>query len=393
MSRAQFREPSARTGGAQAGTSVLAALVFVAIFVLFISGYKIASQTSGTQSAAVASAIEEKPTVCKGGEVYTVDMAIGTGNIESVTCDGTSANERPECVQGVPGKCVVRYCPPASFVTESGTCFVVNTCDPATDSRCLTSALQNASQPVQAASIIAAQILDDRGMTDARTPGYSGPIALADKLTDHGRANVALVINGTADAASANNLNAEAIRVVADNLSAGVPARSTSGPVAQISCQPKIAESGMKVGIAFGCANSTASVGGGFDTGGRLWGATEDELPQNLPNGTMIYSLTCSDSRKTASATCSVAVMKPFMLLTGEVSDAVASVAWVTRGMDTCDIAAPQNEELTASFENPVPQSGVLTIPSVITDTEIELSCTTVGGVVKQLTTTLRATL
>jgi hypothetical protein len=372
----------------QAGTSVLAALVFVAIFVLFISGYKVASQTTGSQSAAVATTLGQKNVTCTSGGVYTVDVETGAGNVESVTC--STGSERPECAHAVPGKCAVRYCPPPSYVTESGTCFVVSTCDPASDTTCLKSAIQNASQPGQAANIIAAQLLADRGETDALAPGYSGPIALADKLTERGRSAVALVIDETAEAASANNMDAAAIRDVAHSLKEGHAARPTSGPVAQISCQPKIAESGMKVGIAFGCANANTSEGGGFDTGGRLWGATEEELPSDLPNGTMIYGIACADEKRAASATCSVAVMKPFMLLTGELSDGIGSVAWVTRGMDVCDISAPGNTELSATFENPVPQSGVLTVPAVTADTEIGLTCTTVGGVVKQLTTTLR---
>ncbi len=390
MNRSQSGGSAMPAHAEQAGTSVLAALVFVAIFVLFISGYKIASQPEGIQSAAVAGAIEQEITSCAGGEVYTVDVESGSGNVEAISCAGASASDRPECAHAVQGKCAVRYCPPSSYVTESGTCFVMSTCDAASGTGCLTSALQNASQPVQAANIIAAQLLTDKGQTDALVPGYSGPIALADNLTERGRAAVVLVINETADAAHANNYDADAIRDIGESLKEGHAARPISGPVAQISCQPKIAESGMKVGIAFGCANATASVGGGFDTGARLWGATEEAIPLNLPNGTMIYGLKCSDGRQSVSATCSVAVMKPFMLLSGEYSDGAGSVAWVSRGMDVCDIAAPNNTELTATFENPVPQSGALSIPSVTTDTEIALTCTTVAGVVKQLSTTLR---
>ncbi len=246
---------------------------------------------------------------------------------------------------------------------------------------------------MQVANIIAAKLLTDKGETVAQKPGYSGPIALADNLTERGRSAVALVIDETANAAMSNDFDSDAIRDIGESLQSGHTLMQTAGPVAQISCQPKIAESGMKVGIAYGCANATHSVGGGFDTGGRLWGATEEQIAPNLPNGTMVYVLKCSDGRKTVSASCSVAVMKPFMLLSGQKGEGESSLAWVTRGMDVCDISAPNDAELSAKIENPVPQSGALTLPAATTDTEITLTCTTVGGVVKQMTTSLRATL
>ncbi len=384
----------------QSGTSVLAALVFVAIFVLFISGYKIASQNTGSQSAAVAAAVGAAP-VCKGGEVYTVDVASGVADVDSLKCFTTDPkdpsrlilgpdNSDPRCATAAQGKCAVRYCPPSSYVTESGTCFEVDSCDPGS-ADCVKGSIQNASQPVQAANIIAAQLLDDKGNTIAQVPSYSGPIALADKLSDRGRSAVAQVIDETANAAMANDLDSDVIRDIGENLQNGHQVPQTSGPTAQISCQPKIAESGMKVGIAFGCANATRSEGGGFDTSGRLWGATEEQIPANLPNGTMVYALKCSDGKRAVSASCSIAVMKPFMLLSGEGSGEGAAVAWVTRGMDVCDISAPNNSELSATFVNPVPQSGAISMASVSADTEIALTCTTVGGVIKQLTTTVKA--
>ncbi len=384
----------------QSGTSVLAALVFVAIFALFISGYRVAQQTGGGQSAAVASAVDRTAT-CTSGEVYTVDMASGYSSVDAAKCFVADPknpsqviagpdSDSPECMQGTPGKCAVRYCPPSSYVTEAGTCFVVSECNPA-DSTCVKSAIQNAEQPVQAANIIAAQLLADKGATNALSPGYSAPIALADSLTDRGREAVALVIDETANAAAAYDLDSDVIRDIGDSLTKGHGPVITNGPVAQISCQPKIAESGMKVGIAFGCANSTLSEGGGFDTGARLWGATEEQIAAGLPNGTMIYALKCSDGRRVARASCSVAVMKPFMLLTSQTDGDTASVAWVTRGMDVCDLSAPQDATLSSSFENPLPQSGALTREAPAADTEIVLTCTTVGGVVRQMTSTLHA--
>ncbi len=387
----------------QSGTSVLAALVFVAIFVLFISGYKIASQNAGAQSASAASAFTHSNDTCTSGQVYTVDMGTGSGSVHALKCFVPDPHnraamvagpdsDRPECMRGIEGKCAVRYCPPTSYITESGTCFVIGTCDPANGASCLQSTIQNASQSAQAANIIAAQLLTDRGETDAQATGSSGHIALADHLSESGRAAVALIIDQTANAAAENNFDADAIRAIGRDLNTVHVSRNENGPVAQISCQPKIAQSGMKVGIAFGCTNSVSSAGGGFSTGGLLWGATEDRIAENLPNGTMEYALTCSDGRRSASASCSVAVMKPFMLLSSQAVNMNASLAWVTRGMDQCDLSSPGNTELSARFENPVPQSGALTIPAITTDTEIALTCTSVSGTVSQMNTTVHPT-
>ncbi len=384
----------------QAGTSVLAALVFVAIFVLFISGYKVASQNVAGQSAAAAAATSRAMLSCNGGELYTVNMEYGSGTTDGLTCFKPDPKDpaaqipgpdfaRSECSQSVPGKCAIRYCPPSSYVSESGMCFMIGACDPSTDAACLKSILQNASQPAQAAAIIAAQLLADKGTTYARASGSSGPISLAEYLSENARSEVAAVIEATAQAAQEYNFDDSVIRNISKKIETHSSVRSESGAVAQISCQPKIAESGMKVGIAFGCANSSESEGGGFSTGGRLWGATEESIPSELPNGTMVYALRCSDGVSTASASCSVAVMKPFMLLSSQVENNTASFAWVTRGMDVCDISAPDDPELNSQFDNPVPQSGALTVSSLTEDTRVALTCTSVGGTIKEVTTTV----
>ncbi len=386
----------------QAGTSVLAALVFVAIFVLFISGYKIASQSAQGQSAAAASATAHAAQTCAPGDLYTVNMESGAGSVQSLKCfvpdPGNPSvmipgpdNARAECAQGVKEKCAVRYCPPSSYVTESGTCFVVAACDPANGNSCLKGSILNASQPTQAANIIAAQLLSDKGTTDARVSGAAGPIALADKLSESGRTAVVGVIDETADAAEAGNLDSSALRDVSRGIKGAQAERAKSEPVAQISCQPKVAESGMKVAIAFGCANSLTSEGGGFSTGGRLWGATEDRLALELPNGTMTYAITCSNGVRRETASCAVAVMKPFMLLTAQNGGADVSFAWVTRGMDVCELSAPGNQALSSQFENPVTQSGALSVPAPAQDSDITLTCTSVSGEVKQITATVHS--
>ena len=382
----------------QAGTSVLAALVFVAIFVLFISGYKIASQSGMGQSAAVAGALNGGHT-CLGGELYTVNMSSGVGSVESLKCTMPDPRNpsvvipgpdaaRAECTEGVQGKCAVRYCPPDSYVNESGTCFVMTACDPTSEGNgCLNGSIQNATQAVQAASIIAAKLLDDKGDTDARVQGMSEHLALAENLSKTGRSAVAGVINATADAAAEENLDAGVIRDVAKAIEKGSGIRTTARPLAQLSCQPKTAQAGMNVAIAFGCANSTRSSSNEFSTGGKLWGATQVRIDPTLPNGTMTYGLTCSDGARISTATCEVIVQKPLMLFSSQTGAAgTVSLAWVTRAMDQCVLGAKDNAALTAQFENPIPQSGALTATGVKEDDSISLTCTTVAGEVKVLT-------
>jgi hypothetical protein len=370
---------------AQAGTSVLAALVFVAIFVLFISGYKIASQPADSQSAAAASTVVTAlPSVCIAGDVHTVNMSSGAGTVRTLQCPEGSQNGA--CVSGVPSKCVIRYCPPSTYAS-AGVCFKLTECDPADNGdMCVRTAIQNATQPVQAASILAARLIDDKGETAADV----APL-LKDTLTQSGRDAITSIIEATADAAEEGGLDAAPIRDISKTLSASAPVAQASGPVAQISCQPKIAQSGMKVAVAFGCANSVMSSSDEFSTGGRLWGATEVRLDPGLPNGTMIYGLRCSDGRKVVSATCAVAVAKPLMLLTSQSSPTGEALAWVTRGMDICELNASGNADLTASFGNPVPQSGAIALPRMTSDTEVSLTCTSVNGDVKEAKTTLRA--
>ncbi|MBP9757988.1 MAG: hypothetical protein KBD06_05290, partial [Candidatus Pacebacteria bacterium] len=61
-------------------------------------------------------------------------------------------------------------------------------------------------------------------------------------------------------------------------------------------------------------------------------------------------------------------------------------------GMDLCELTATNDPATTALFANPIPQSGALAVPSVSRDTEVLLTCTSVGGEVKEAKTTLTAT-
>jgi hypothetical protein len=164
------------------------------------------------------------------------------------------------------------------------------------------------------------------------------------------------------------------------------------GPVAQISCQPKAVDPGMSVGVAFGCANSTVSEGSGFSTGGRLWGATEEKIPATLPSGTMIYVLTCSSGRESVSASCAVAVHKPLVLITSDDSDGTSAVAWLTRGMQSCEIET-DNPDLAEVFSGEIGESGAIAIPEVSEDTGVILRCTTYGGQVREAFSVLQATI
>lgn len=173
---------------------------------------------------------------------------------------------------------------------------------------------------------------------------------------------------------------------------ASATVETTLGPIAQISCQPKAVDPGMSVGVAFGCANSTASEGSGFSTGDRLWGITEEKIPATLPSGTMLYVLTCSNGRESVSASCAVAVHKPLMLITSDKSGGSSAVAWLTRGMQSCTIVS-DNPDLAETLSGEVGESGAIAIPEVSEDTGVTLKCSTYGGQIREAFSVLQATI
>ncbi len=382
----------------QAGTSVLAALVFVAIFVLLISSYKIVSpgEFKG-QTASVAGVFDDAteqvqlPERCTAGEVHTVDLSNGSAKIGMHRCyvENPADPSRPQngpdiakaaCSYAAPDACVIRYCPPSSMVTEDGMCIRTQVCDQAFPSTCLRGGMQNASQPDQAANILAARLLSDKGATHAQAQGAGAPRPLAALLSDSGSEAVSTVIEATAAAVSPDGDTIE-IEQVADVVRAANDISSDAQPVAQISCQPKSAEPGMKVGIAFGCINSTLSASEGFSNEGRLWGVAEGSIPDTANSGVFTYTLSCSHGAKTDSASCAVDVRKTFVILTSRNSSTQnANLAWISRGVTSCVFSSPDAELQAALSTATQHESGVAVVARPSTSTIVSVECVSASG-------------
>ena len=172
----------------------------------------------------------------------------------------------------------------------------------------------------------------------------------------------------------------------------------TSGgaqPVAQLSCQPQIADVGMSVAIAFGCQNATSAVGNGFDTSGSTSGsATAVIASPPVGANTANYALTCSNqTQQTASAQCSVQINKPTIVIVTNPSTvpsgSAATIGWVTTGMKSCVISSPNLPEFTAANVSNTSANGVATTPPLTTTANFLLHCQTLGGGIKDATTSL----
>ena len=176
------------------------------------------------------------------------------------------------------------------------------------------------------------------------------------------------------------------------------------GPTASLSCQPKVADVGMKVSITWSCSAGKA-VGSGFDAKKAdgteaLSGSTEVTL--TAPPGdtnTATYALTCTDQGQSSPKDCSVQVAKPGIVLTTVPKKAVAgkavAIGWVTAGMDSCVISSEDLPDFTAQNANIKNINGgaetpILTlVNNVETKYDFLLHCTTVGGQTKDAEETI----
>jgi hypothetical protein len=167
-----------------------------------------------------------------------------------------------------------------------------------------------------------------------------------------------------------------------------------NAPTAQLSCQPKIADSGQAVSISYACANATGSTGTGFSTNGALSGSLTVDAP-TPPAGqnTVTYTLTCLNQGVTSSAQCQVQLGKPGIVLVtnpkavhgGETS----LIGWISSGMQSCVISSPDQSDFTQRNANNTNPNGAATSSPITGTTRFQLDCTTLGGVTKQATTTV----
>ena len=164
-------------------------------------------------------------------------------------------------------------------------------------------------------------------------------------------------------------------------------------PTAQLSCQPQVADPGMTIAITWGCS-AGVSTASGFSTGGALSGATS--MAVSAPSGstnTVAFGLVCSNQSLSSSASCTVQVAKPAIVLVAN-PDSVplndkATIGWVTSGMEKCTVSSPDQLDFTERNASRTNINGVAEMSPITETTDILLTCTTLGGNVREATSTV----
>jgi hypothetical protein len=174
-----------------------------------------------------------------------------------------------------------------------------------------------------------------------------------------------------------------------------VPGNGSGTPVAQLSCQPQVADVGMSIAISFSCGNATGSAGQGFDTGNALSGSASTTLANPLAGtNKATFGLRCVNGNIPATASCSVDMARPSITLVTIPKiipvNASSTIGWVTTGMQSCTISSPQLPEFTSLNALSTTTNGGAVTPPLSESTEFLLHCTTLGGQTKDATTTVQ---
>jgi hypothetical protein len=169
----------------------------------------------------------------------------------------------------------------------------------------------------------------------------------------------------------------------------------TGAPVAQLSCQPQVADVGMTIAISFSCGNATGSAGQGFDTGNALSGSattTIDNPPAGATKAT--YGLRCVNASVPATASCSVDISRPSIILVANPKvvpvNASSTIGWLTTGMESCVVSSPDMQEFNAQNALNTSVNGMAITPPLTETAQFLLHCTTLGGQTKDATTTVQ---
>jgi len=170
-------------------------------------------------------------------------------------------------------------------------------------------------------------------------------------------------------------------------------AQTPGAPTAELSCQPQVADPGMTIAITWGCS-AGVSTASGFSTGGALSGATSTAV--SAPSGstnTVAFGLVCSNQSLSSSASCTVQVAKPAIVLVANPDSVLlndkATIGWVTSGMEKCTVSSPDQLDFTERNAARTNINGVAETSPITEMTEILLTCTTLGGNVREATSTI----
>ncbi len=184
------------------------------------------------------------------------------------------------------------------------------------------------------------------------------------------------------------------------------PPESVSSTLrAELSCQPKVADVGMTIGMSFSCTSSNGSVHpvASFNTDvekhcadSSCTSGSAEFVATKLPLGASAQniSLTCaSQGQQSQPAVCSIQVGNPAIVMVVNPNEiaagADANIGWVTVGMQSCTISSPSLPEFNAANAANTSPSGVAKSPALSSDTSFVLSCTTLAGQTKTASTTV----
>jgi hypothetical protein len=162
--------------------------------------------------------------------------------------------------------------------------------------------------------------------------------------------------------------------------------QNAGAPIANLSCQPDVADVGMKLAISYSCSSGTAT-GNGFNASGQS--GTSTTLVKKPPTGTntATYSLACANSGQTAGAQCSVQIESPSIVLAANPKTVTAGdtsqIGWITTAMKSCTIATPQDQTFNDQNSSNTSVNGTATTDAITGKETFTLTCTTDAGQTK----------
>jgi len=164
-------------------------------------------------------------------------------------------------------------------------------------------------------------------------------------------------------------------------------------PVAEVTCNPQIADVGAQLTISYSCSTGTAS-SPAFTVGQQPSGSAS-LVVASPPAGlnTATYPLTCTNQGRTARAECSVQVSQPTIILVANPKTVPANgtslIGWLTSGMKSCVVSSTDQSAFTAENAGNTSTSGVASSSPITAQTNFVLTCQTQGGGVRSATTTV----
>ena len=171
------------------------------------------------------------------------------------------------------------------------------------------------------------------------------------------------------------------------------PGISPTPPIAELSCQPKVADVGMSLTISYSCT-AGVSEGIGLATNGAQSGSTTFVLA-NPPGSTntATYGLACTHEGRRVQNECSVQIGKPSIILVANPKNVergnAATLGWVTSGMKSCVISSPELAPFTSENAARTNLNGTVPTPALSSTASFVLHCLTQGGGVRGATTTV----